>query len=387
MVNMNMKFLNRKVHRKRYLIIRAVMMLSTGVLLTVKPAVALVISPMDQPALTISDPQDVALIAMAYKAGRLVAVGEHGVIVISEDKGVSWHQAASPVSVTLTSVHFVSSTEGFITGQFGVVLRTQNSGQTWTRVLDGITAAHLAVTAAAQMVAAAPQDPTALAALAEAHRLVAQGPDKPFFDSYFSDAQNGFVIGAYNLIYRTADGGRSWTAWMSHTGNTKRFHLYAIAADGGDIYIAGEQGLVLRSIDGGQSFQQLSTPYAGSFFSVATAPSGEVVIAGLEGNAFRSVDQGVSWQQINGLPPVGIVSATFGSDQKLWLANQAGQIFWSVDGGKTMSMLPPPPGPQPASPTSILALPSTVQVSTFAGMEEINYSDKKPINGPSSHGS
>ena len=387
MVNMNMKFLNRKVHRKRYLIIRAVMMLSTGVLLTVKPAVALVISPMDQPALTISDPQDVALIAMAYKAGRLVAVGEHGVIVISEDKGVSWHQAASPVSVTLTSVHFVSSTEGFITGQFGVVLRTQDGGQTWTRVLDGITAAHLAVTAAVQMVAAAPQDPTALAALAEAHRLVAQGPDKPFFDSYFSDAQNGFVIGAYNLIYRTADGGRTWTAWMSHTGNTKRFHLYAIAADGGDIYIAGEQGLVLRSIDGGQSFQQLSTPYAGSFFSVATAPSGEVVIAGLEGNAFRSVDQGVSWQQINGLPPVGIVSATFDNEQKLWLANQAGQIFWSVDGGKRMSMLPPPPGPQPASPTSILALPSTVQVSTFAGMEEINYSDKKPINGPSSHGS
>jgi photosystem II stability/assembly factor-like uncharacterized protein len=362
-------------------------MLSAGILLTVKPAAALVISPMDQPALAISDPQDVALIAIAYEAGRLVAVGEHGVIVISEDKGASWHQAASPVSVTLTSVYFVNSTEGFVTGQFGVVLRTQDGGRTWTRVLDGITAAHLAVTAAAQLVAAAPKDPTALAALAEAHRLVAQGPDKPFFDSYFSDAQNGFVIGAYNLIYRTADGGRSWTAWMSHTGNTKRFHLYAIAADGGDIYIAGEQGLVLRSIDGGQSFQQLSTPYAGSFFSVATAPSGEVVIAGLEGNAFRSVDQGVSWQQINGLPPVGIVSVTFGSDQKLWLANQAGQIFWSLDGGKTMSMLPPPPGPQPASPTSILALPSTVQVSTFAGMEEINYSDKKPINGPSSHGS
>ena len=387
MVNMNMKFLNRKVHRKRYRIIRAVMMLSAGILLTVKPAVALVISPMDQPALTISDPQDVALIAMAYKAGRLVAVGEHGVIVISEDKGVSWHQAASPVSVTLTSVHFVSSTEGFVTGQFGVVLRTQDGGQTWTRVLDGNTAAHLAVTAAAQMVAAAPQDPTALAALAEAHRLVAQGPDKPFFDSYFSDAKNGFVIGAYNLLYRTADGGRTWTAWMSHTGNTKRFHLYAIAADGGDIYIAGEQGLVLRSIDGGQSFQQLSTPYAGSFFSVATAPSGEVVIAGLEGNAFRSIDQGVSWQQINDLPPVGIVSATFGSDQKLWLANQAGQIFWSVDGGKTMAMLPPPPGPQPPSPTSILAFATTIQVSTFAGMEEINYSDKKPRNGPSSHGS
>jgi len=387
MVNMNMKFLARKIRPELGRIFRAVIMLGAGILLTVKPAMALVISPMDQPALTISDPQDVALIAMAYKAGRLVAVGEHGVIVISDDQGVSWHQAASPVSVTLTSVHFVSSTEGFITGQFGVVLRTQDGGQTWTRVLDGITAAHLAVTAAAQMVAAAPTDPTALAALAEAHRLVAQGPDKPFFDSYFFDAQNGFVIGAYNLIYRTADGGRSWTAWMSHTGNTRRFHLYAMAADGRDIYIAGEQGLVLRSIDGGQTFQQLSTPYAGSFFSVATAPSGEVVIAGLEGNAFRSVDQGVSWQQINGLPPVGIVSATFDSDQKLWLANQAGQIFWSVDGGKTMSMLPPPPGPQPASPTSILALPTTIQVSTFAGMEEINYSDKTPVNGPPSHGS
>ncbi len=356
-------------------------------LFNLNPAQAVVISPMDQPALTINYPQHVAFIALAHMGARFVAVGEHGVIIVSDDYGTHWRQVASPVSVTLTSVHFVTSAEAFATGQFGVVLRTRDGGKTWTRVLDGITAAKLAVVAAEQMVAITPQDPNAVAALAEARRLVVQGPDKPFFDSYFSDANDGFVVGAYNLIYRTTDGGSSWTAWMSHTDNTRRLHLYAIAADSSDIYIAGEQGLVLRSLDGGQSFQQLITPYAGSFFAIATAPSGEVVIAGLEGNAFRSYDSGATWQQMTDLPPVGLVSVAFSDDRKLWLANLAGQIFFSVDGGKSMVPLPSPPGPPSPPITSILPFSNAIHVSTFAGVDAIELGNEKAPDDTPSNGS
>ena len=355
--------------------------------LALNSARAAVISPMDQPALTITDPQHVAFIGLAHIGARTVAVGEHGVIIISDDSGAHWRQSASPVSVTLTSVHFVTPTEAFATGQFGVVLRSQDGGKTWTRVLDGITAAKLAVVEAEKMVALAPQDPNALAAIAEAQRLVKQGPDKPFFDSYFSDAQDGFVVGAYNLIYRTTDGGNSWTAWMDHTDNGKRLHLYAISANGSDIYIAGEQGLVLHSLNGGQSFQQLTIPYVGSFFAVATAATGEVVIAGLEGTAFRSWDKGSTWQQMTGLPPVGLVSVVFSDPQKLWLANQAGQIFSSADGGETLVMLPTPPGPPSPPVTGILPLTNAIQISTFAGVDKIELGNQKAADDTSSHGS
>ena len=36
----------------------------------------------------------------------------------------------------------------------------------------------------------------------------------PFLDVLFSDASEGFVIGAFGLVLRTRDGGKSWEPWI-----------------------------------------------------------------------------------------------------------------------------------------------------------------------------
>ena len=57
---------------------------------------------------------------------------------------------------------------------------------------------------------AAPGSEAIKLALVEAKRYKEQGADKPFLDVWFQDDKNGYVVGAYNLIFRTADGGRHW---------------------------------------------------------------------------------------------------------------------------------------------------------------------------------
>jgi photosystem II stability/assembly factor-like uncharacterized protein len=361
--------------------------LSCGPLSQAQAAQAAWGSPLSQPALMIGNPQDVAILGLSQAGARYVGVGENGVIIYSDDHGAHWSQAASPVTVTLTSVHFVTSTEGFATGHFGVVLRTNDAGKNWTLALDGITAANLALDQARHLIAASPRVANAATDLSEAQRLVKSGPDKPFFDSYFSDAKTGFVVGAYNLIYRTTDGGDSWTAWMSHVENAKRLHLYAIAAGVDAIYIAGEQGLLLRSTDAGQSFQAVQLPYSGSFFSIAVGPGNDVVVAGMEGYAFHSASSTSTWQQIPNLPPVSIVAVSFDARGHLWLANQTGEVFFSPNAGQSLTPLPPQAGPPPPPFTSIMPLADAVLAGTVAGVQRLAVAKPSLVAGAVSNGS
>ncbi len=56
---------------------------------------------------------------LSTKAGnRLVAVGERGIVLLSDDAGLNWKQVDVPVSVTLTGVQFVSPMKGWAIGHF-----------------------------------------------------------------------------------------------------------------------------------------------------------------------------------------------------------------------------------------------------------------------------
>ena len=123
------------------------------------------------------------------------------------------------------------------------------------------------------------------------------GPDKPFLDVWFADAQNGYVVGAYNLIFRTGDGGKTWESWFDRTDNPKFFNLYAIRPAAGGLFIAGEGGLVLKLDSTTQRFRALTLPYNGSFFGVvAAAPS---VVPGLRGTVYRGDDGGSTWAKVD----------------------------------------------------------------------------------------
>jgi photosystem II stability/assembly factor-like uncharacterized protein len=176
--------------------------------------------------------------------------------------------------------------------------------------------------------------------IADAGRLEKDGPDKPFLDMYFENETTGFVVGAYGLIFRTTDGGKNWTPWMDHTENPGGLHFYGIAAQGDSIYLAGEQGMFLRSTDKGNKFTRVETPYKGTYFTIAVFPTGEILLGGMKGNAYRSTDQGKTFTQVMVPIPVSFAAMCMMSDGTLVMANQAGMLMVSADKGATIRPLP-----------------------------------------------
>lgn len=298
-----------------------------------------------RPALQVRAPEQQVLLAAAQAGRRLVAVGERGLVVLSDDDGGTWRQARRvPVSTTLTAVSFADAQHGWAVGHGGVVLNTVDGGATWSRQADGVALALAALQDAERALRADVGSAAAQRAVKDATALVADGPDKPLLDVFFQDARHGWVVGAYNLAFETSDGGAHWSSIYARLANPKSLHLYAIRAQGQSVYIVGEQGQMQRSLDGGRSFVQLASPYKGSWFALALEDDGAVVAAGMRGNAFRSTDHGDSWQPIAGAPPLSFASAVPLAAGGVLLANQGGQLF-SSRAGASLRALPAPPLP------------------------------------------
>ena len=304
---------------------------------------------LETPAVVSARAESSAILSVAKAGERLVAVGERGIVLLSDDAGLNWRQVNAPVSVTLTAVQFVTQTSGWAVGHFGIVLHSVDGGETWTKQLDGQQAAALALKAAEKQVTIDPEG--GQRALREAQFLVTDGPDKPFLDVLFVTENTGYVIGAYNLIFRTDDAGQTWRSWQAHVDNPNALHLYGIHAVGDDIYIVGEQGVLLKADKTGHHFKALKTPYEGSYFGLVAGDYGDVIIFGLRANAYRSADGGLSWSKVDIASQVSISDGVRLAGGAMALVSQSGEVFIGSDHG--LGFKPQPKG-QPLPATSVV---------------------------------
>lgn len=291
---------------------------------------------LDRPSVPSGKATASAMLSIARAGNRLVAVGERGIVLLSDDGGARWRQAQVPVSVTLTAVQFVNEQRGWAVGHLGVVLHSDDGGEHWRRQLDGMRAAALALQSAQQV----PASDAAIRRQAAAQALIDDGPDKPFLDLYFENERTGYVVGAYNLAFRTDDGGRSWRPWMDRIANPKSLHLYGIKPAGDKLYIVGEQGLLLRSADQGQTFARLESPSKGSYFGLLVTSAGELLLYGLRGRAFLSSDGAANWTEVPTGSRVSLSAGVLLADGAVLLASQAGEVLHSRDGGRVFNLVP-----------------------------------------------
>ena len=304
------------------------------------------------------------LVSGLTRAGkRLVAVGQRGHVLLSDDAGTTWQQADVPVSADLVAVCFPSEQTGWAVGHDGVILKSVDAGRSWSRQLDGRGLGEVLV-------------PWYTKSgdskwLAEARRFAAQGAENPFLDVWFDDDRHGIVVGAFGLMLRTADGGKSWEPLMHAADNPKSLHLYAVRRIGGELFAVGEQGTALKWDREGGRFVALTLPYAGTLFGVVG--KGRVVVGhGLRGNVVRSGDGGATWQSVATGVGVGLTAGTVDERGRIVIVSQAGHVLASSDDGASFSPLkierPTPAAAVASAGPGVLALagPRGVQTVTWA---------------------
>lgn len=285
------------------------------------------------------------LLDITAVAHRLVAVGEQGVILISDDQGESWRQAKVPSSVLLTAVQFVDEQVGWAVGHDGVALQTVDGGESWELKLDGN---HINQTRIHDLNEAIQnwdenRDNGDLTledleyALEDAEYALEDGASVPLLDLWFTNRNTGYLAGAYGMFLQTRDGGKSWQSADHLLPNPDRFHLNAIhATRNGDLYLAGEAGSLFKrdasdfSHEGSGRWYQLDTGYEGSFFALQEDKE-KLNLMGLRGHLFKSRD-GEQWTQVT-LPTTSSINAGLSDAQGgLILIGQGGLLLQQQNG-------------------------------------------------------
>lgn len=257
-----------------------------------------------KPAATVAKAAQAELLGVARAGRRIVAVGDHGVVLLSDDEGAHFRQArVVPTQALLTSLCFIDDHEGWSAGHDGVVLHTVDGGDTWSLQHEDTEG------------------------------------DKPLFSIAFGDAQHGLAVGLFGAALQTADGGRTWQLLDMGTANPDGHHLYALFGDVKQgLFIAGEQGLIFRSMDAGAHWEAVQTSNAGSFWAGARVADGSLLAAGQRGHIFRSSDNGASWSEVSSGTQESLTDIVVRADGSVAITGLAGVVLESSDHGQSFRL-------------------------------------------------
>ncbi|KMM82999.1 Uncharacterized protein SAMN04490203_1916 [Pseudomonas taetrolens] len=209
---------------------------------------------------------------MLYLDKRVVAVGERGTILLSDDQGVSWQSAKVEPQrdLTLTALVALADKSLLAVGHDGWILRSEDEGSSWREVRHDSEVAE------------------------------------PLLGVWNAGGTEVLAFGSFGKFYQSLDGGLTWQPGELEVDSA---HLNGMdGASDGRRMLVGEQGLVMRSDDGGRHWQKLEPFYNGSLFGVVRLTPDRWVTYGMRGHVFVSQDFGRSWKQV----PVGNQSPLYG---------------------------------------------------------------------------
>ncbi|MDP7021441.1 MAG: YCF48-related protein [Candidatus Krumholzibacteria bacterium] len=160
------------------------------------------------------------------------------------------------------------------------------------------------------------------------------GSDAWFTDVEFATAACGWASRTYasfgtdERLYRTLDGGASWTPVTTGLDTGLRGMVavsasYAIAV--------GDQGHILRTVDG-VNWSESPSPTTTKLMDV-DARGNMAWAVGENGVILRSEDTGASWTQVTCPVPSKLRDVSAASESEVWAAGEFGAILLSLDGG------------------------------------------------------
>lgn len=206
---------------------------------------------------------------------------------------------------------------GLAGGIHGRVLESTDGGETWTSAnIEGVTGALLGVAISGSYQIAVGQAGLIVSRDDDGTwRKRESGTPERLMNVDVNSDGTAFAVGAFGSVLMSRDGGVTWTSaepdWAEVVDDPSTAaglgpNLYAIdVRDSGQVTLAGEWGIVLRSDDEGASWRALhhgdTVMQEGdaTFFAFYSNGNGLLIAVGQEGAVLRSEDDGETWASVD----------------------------------------------------------------------------------------
>jgi photosystem II stability/assembly factor-like uncharacterized protein len=219
-------------------------------------------------------------------------------LMVSADEGASWQRRQVPTDARLRAVAFLDSRRGFVAGDGGTLLATEDGAETWRQVPvpthENLTSMHFA-------------------------------------------GEFGWVAGWTGVILHSADGGKTWLRQQSGVQQGLESIYFADSQHG---WAVGWLGVILRTDDGGNTWERVKTPGAlWSLNSVCFRDSKDGWAVGFAGQLLRSTDGGVTWKEQTSPVRAWLKSVAYDGAGRWWVASDD-TILVSENGGESWTTIP-----------------------------------------------
>lgn len=160
----------------------------------------------------------------------------------------------------------------------------------------------------------------------------------------FLDNNTGWACGELGTVLVTTDGGVTWTVVDSGVEVDLKSIFFRTSSIG---YAVGAQGIILLSTTGGLTWDSIDSDAVYDFNSVATTSDGTILAVGK--HVYKSVDDGVTYEIIDDMPispEWNAISRTHaGGTFTTYLVGEAGAILRTDDNGTTWTDISVTGGP------------------------------------------
>lgn len=224
------------------------------------------------------------------------AVGNGGVVIVTEDGGNTWEQIFTPKLVDLYSVHMINSSLAWACGGNGYVFRSIDGGISF--------------------------------------RTISINPGETNFSIYFHNELIGWVAGT-DGIHKSNDGGLTWThQYSEHSINSIEFYDDNIG------YAVGVQNTILRTVNGGMDWIECTCPDNFSPRSLSIAGQNTIWSLGSgDIKLIKSVDGAQNWEAMPCPTSYSVTNLNFYSEDLGWVVGWNGLVMKTVNGGSSWTQI------------------------------------------------
>jgi serine/threonine-protein kinase len=251
-----------------------------------------------------------------------------------------WKAITTPTHEQLNAIAFIDDSTGFACGYNGTLLKTTNGGNTWISILDTLNPFGKLnfydiefVSSSYGFIAASEGNLLSFDPVTGYLQRVNTPATESLFDIFFlKNSGTGFIAGAGGTILRTENGGATWDKIKS-PANLLLYKIYFANNKTG--YIVGWDGAVLNTKDKGKTWT-LPLRVTDKYLRGIHFINDEIGFAvGGGGEIYRTNDGGGEWELIKSGIISGLYDVWFFNQKNGIILGSKGEILLSDDGGKS----------------------------------------------------